>query len=736
MSKKAYLIPLFVLVAGLAVRVLFTLQVRDMPFYYHPVLDSGFFHQWAAFKVNGHWIDRTLPFREPGYAFFLAAVYRIFGDSMTAARMVQAALGGMTALLAYWLGSALFNRLAGAVAGFIMAFYSLAVFFSGELNETALAVFLLVLSCYLIVRTRAGKPYMLAFLSGLTLGFAFLSRFTLIAALPAWALQLLLDKSPRLRGAVVLLVLGFAAVPALYNVFLLDAGTFSFFPMRAGWEAFLGSPATGGTAKKTHYVIDLGGEAGASRAYAETGLTDGERDAVRFAKIETGGPMTIESAGRYWGGRALGEFFSAPSRYLAGWADKIGIVWGPSLPSPNIDSRYIAGRSLLLRIFFIPFAVLAGVGLVGLIVFTRRRSSSLPAFVGLYTVLAALYLVSDADKMMLVPFLAVFSGQVGAEVYYRLRKGAVRAGVFYIIAAAAASVLLWQLPREPVDEARHLMIMGDVYAKESMFDKAEETYDKAIDENPDYSDARISLARLFATTGKPDRALATLTAASEIDPDNPQIHIEKAALLNYVGRPMEALDELAAVEDSYPYEPRLHQTKGLVLLGLGHPEAAVQEIDKQLEYVGGDFLTYSTLGRAELELEQYEEAAAALEAALAYNPYSSSTVMELADCYNKLDKPKEAIEVLLRVIKVDPGNVRLRFKLGNALYRAGRYSDALRNFKEISKFDPRNTDILLNMGVVYAAVDSLDQAVATWEKVLQIDPQNQTALDNLRKAGQ
>jgi len=734
MSKRGYLIPLAVLVIGVLVRILFTFQVRDIPFYYHPVVDSGFFHQWAKFKADATLIDVALPFRESGYAFFLALLYRVFGESFTAARLVQSVLGGLTAFLVYLIGARLFNRAAGAIAGFVFSFFSLAVFFTGELNETTLVVFLVVLSSYLLLRARTGGTYILCALSGLLLGIGFLSKFTVIAALIAWALQLLMESKPRLRWATVLLIIGFLIVPVCYNAFLVQSDEIAVFPTRMGWHAFLGSSSTGGMDKQPYYVITLGAEGGASRAYAEADLTDGERDALRFAKIDSGEPLGRKASGRYWLDRTFDDFITTPSAFLGHYAGKLGVIWGQSLPSSNVDSRFAARYSFLLRNFLLPFAALAAIGLVGLLVFTRRRSSSMLLFVALYSLVAAGFLVSDADKMLLVPFLAVFCGQLVYEVVSGFHKMKPIRSVIYIVLVIAAALVISRLPYVPLNEARHYMILGDIYANESLFERAVESCDDAIEADPDYGDARLALAQIYATTGKPDMALAVLSAATQRDPDNPRPRIEKASLLTYIEKPTEALSELASVERSYPYEPRLHQFKGLALIELDQPEAAIEELELELAYVGGDFVTYSALGGARYSLEQYEEAAMAFEVALRSNPYSAPTVMQLSDCYTRLGRYEDAAEILVRVVTVDPGNVRLRFKLGNALYRSGRYADALNNFKEISKFDPRNTDILLNMGVVYAEMDSLDQAIEVWERILQIEPDNETARDNIRTA--
>jgi hypothetical protein len=200
-KPRLRMIAALVFVGAFVARVIYLLQVKDLPFYYHPILDTGFFHRWAAFKQQVSWVDAAVPFREPLYAYFLGLVYSGLRESMNLARIIQCILGGATAMLVYSIGRRVHGLTAGIVAGILFALAGPALFFASELNEVTLTLFLLVAGAYLLVQANHDRPYLNCGLAGLFVGAAFVSSFTAIAALPAWFIGCLASKNGSIRKA-------------------------------------------------------------------------------------------------------------------------------------------------------------------------------------------------------------------------------------------------------------------------------------------------------------------------------------------------------------------------------------------------------------------------------------------------------------------------------------------------------------------------------------------------------
>jgi tetratricopeptide (TPR) repeat protein len=511
---------------------------------------------------------------------------------------------------------------------------------------------------------------------------------------------------------------------------------YSIFPLRSSWQAFLGSGGTGGITKGSTHEISLAGEEGAYRATAASDRVEGQRDALRFAAIESEAVKSLVDAHSHWDERAMEDFADGTARYLRNYATKLGIFWGPSEPPANLDMRFLSQYSFLLRTRAFAFPVLAALGLVGLVMGARRRLLHLAVFVPLTSVIASFYLISDTEKVLAVPFLCVFSGYLISQVWESIRNARPARAIACIAAAVGLGIVLQQAPKRDVDLPGTLVVVGDVYARVAIFEKAEESFKEAIEIDPDRPEPYVALADLYGDTGKPQMGIEVLESALRRGLDDPRLSIEKAALLLLMREPDGALSQLEDVRKTHPYEVRLHQLIGLAFLEKGDPERAAEQLRKELDYVGPGFITSSALGDAELELGNYEAAAEHLEIALSFNPNSSPAYVQLAEAYANMDLYLKACDVLGRVLTVDPGNMPIRFKLANYLFRAGRPQDALMHLRELHKYDPANADILVNLGTVYAEMDSLDRAIQVWKKALVLDPTNEMARDNLRMAEQ
>lgn len=729
------MIALALLVGAFVVRLVFILETRNVPCYYHPVLDHGFFDQWASFKKATTWFDFTPAFREPLYAYFLAGVYTVLRQSLTMARLVQAALAGFTCLLLYWSTRMIYGRLAGIAAGVIFALATPLVFFTAELNEATFVIFLLVLSAYLLLRAVRSRAYLNAGLAGLLLGAAFLTRFASIAALPAWMVHLLLAKDARLKRAALAVAVGFVIIPLAYQAALVRSDEHPLVPLRVAWNAFLGSGQAGGTVAVQVYDVPIRSDQGEYRATVARDRMDGQRDALRLATIETGQGQYFGGASNHWRTRAFRDFASNPGRYLKTYLTKLGLFWGPSEPPANIDQRFISRHSVLLKNALFSFAVIAPLGLVGLL--RRSRTLAGPAlFVAIYSLLVSCYLISDLDKAVVLPFLAIFGATVVSEMVTGASKAKPARAVSLALVVVGVGAVLYLLPHSKLDEARQNVILGDIYREQAIFDKAVAAYEEAIRLSPEAPEAYIALSNISSGAWKADQALSILSRAEGEAAGDPRLIVEKASVLFGLKRLDEAIFLLGSIKERYPYERRLHEVLGLSLLSKGDIAGGRAELERELEYTGGSFVTYAGLGRATLELGEFGTAVDYLEMAAGLNPSDTGVAMQLADAYGRLDQYLKACEVLSKVLAVDPGNMAVRFKFANSLYHAGRYGDALSQFRELANFDPKNADFLVNMGTVYAAMDSTSLAIDAWERALELDPTNQLARDNLKATRQ
>ena len=143
-ARWEWLVLFGILIVGAGLRVAYLQEVRQLPDFERPAVDAAFHDYWARGIAFDEWEPRgsfpdpgiqTSPyFRPPGYAYFLAAVYAIFGDGYIAPRIVQAVLGLAGVVLAFLFAHRWFGRAPAMLLAAGMSVYWTFLFFEAELQ--------------------------------------------------------------------------------------------------------------------------------------------------------------------------------------------------------------------------------------------------------------------------------------------------------------------------------------------------------------------------------------------------------------------------------------------------------------------------------------------------------------------------------------------------------------------------------------------------------------------------
>ncbi len=217
-----------VLLAALALRMLGLWPAAQAPL----ILDERTYTQRAEALLDGQgfvgsyqsWVRHPgstlaeLPqypgaLQPPGYTVFVASVMALSGRSLTAVRLVQVALSVFTVWLVHQLGCAWFGARSGLLAAWLCALHPELIAFSHYLWSETLYVFLFVAGVTLLARGSEPPSRWGAVLAGIALGFAALTRSSLVALLPVLIAWLALIYRAEWRTALARGVL--AAVVAL-----------------------------------------------------------------------------------------------------------------------------------------------------------------------------------------------------------------------------------------------------------------------------------------------------------------------------------------------------------------------------------------------------------------------------------------------------------------------------------------------------------------------------------------
>jgi 4-amino-4-deoxy-L-arabinose transferase-like glycosyltransferase len=362
---------IIIFVCALVIRLVYILQSRAVdPLFYQPIMDALYHHQWAVAIVQGDWIGSEAFFRAPGYPYFLALIYKIFGVNLLIARIVQIVVGSVNCVLTAKIGTVLFRKKVGIIAGFAACVYPLLIYFDGELLIPTLLVFFILLGFYITFTHKkkiASRWRWL--LNGIVWGFAAITRpniLLFLVTVPVWLLKTFKHhwKTALLFGAIGVAVI---ILPVTTRNRIVSKEI-----VLIAWQ--------GGT----NFYIGNNPHADGYTAIAPgTRMTwwGGYNDMKHIAEQETGRELTGGEIDLYWLKQGLSFFVEQPGKALVLLIKKAYLFFSGVELSNNRDIYFFTRLTFLkylmtnVSFFQFPFGVLFPLGLVGIFLVFKNWSS-------------------------------------------------------------------------------------------------------------------------------------------------------------------------------------------------------------------------------------------------------------------------------------------------------------------------------------------------------------------------
>ena len=159
-----------------AIRSLILWQLTDSEVFNYGLSDGRAYQLWSRQLVEGGASVTDFLVGPPLYPLFMASLFQGLGESLFLVRTVQVVFGAFACVLLMQAGWQLRSKATGLIAGFLLAFYPIAIWSNFSIHTSAIDVFLVCLSLALIADYQA-RPSRGSILGlGLVLGLLFLSR--------------------------------------------------------------------------------------------------------------------------------------------------------------------------------------------------------------------------------------------------------------------------------------------------------------------------------------------------------------------------------------------------------------------------------------------------------------------------------------------------------------------------------------------------------------------------------
>lgn len=497
-----------IFVVALVVRLLHFREVAlHDPFYALATVDDLQYDAWARRLAAGDGLPDGVLYLGPGYPFFMAGLYAVFGPSLPAVKAAQVVLGAASCGLVFGIAREIFDRRVAVVAGLLAAFHAMLVFYGGTLMTVNLTVPLVLGLVWALMRTfrtprRAGFA-----LCGLLLGLATLVQQTILPLAPlvvAWILFGLKSEVPFVRrlawSAVFTVAVAACILPITFHN-VVSGRDFVLLNSMGGPNFYMGNQRA---ADGTWQVPDLGDRRRADNP------DEMQRQFEAAAERATKREMKPSEISAFWLARGIDEIRADPKRWIRLELRKLGLhfnayeVW-------NIRAFELSqASSWVLRLPLATMGFVAPLGLFGLLL-TRARWRELVALYGViavYLLSSLLFFVLARYRLpgvvVLVPF-AAFALVWGFDALRaRERRGLV--GWSAVLVALIAFVHL------PLDSSQRRMHMawynlGNKYRELERWDEAIEAYRKSLTLVPGAVSTHNNLALAFELGGRPEEAI-------------------------------------------------------------------------------------------------------------------------------------------------------------------------------------------------------------------------------------
>lgn len=679
------------------VKLIVLLQLKD-----HPLLqaDSGLdttaYVDLAKRVVGGDVaLGPGLYYLSPLYIYFLAAVLAVSG-ALTAARLVQIALGTAAVAFVFVAADAWFGRRAAWLAAALATLAGPLTFYEVTILQTSLDGVLTAgaLAALAVALVRQRPRWALA--AGVCFGLQMLNRPNVALAAGVLVVGLLLVRRLRLS---LLLAAGMAAALApatLRNAVV--AHQWSVTSSQGGLNFYIGNnaEATGTYQAVAGVTANIAGQAA---------------DTKRVAEQATGHPMSDTQVSNYFFGLGLGWIEAHPRQASRLLLHKVNAVFNAEAAYLNVSYPfYEHDAGTILPVLFAGPWLLVPIGLVGLVwpLATRGAFATAPdpasgvrradylvwaSFVPAYALSVAIFFVADRYRLPLLIPLCI----AGGAFLERATSTVLARETRRLVAPFAAALVLgvwanWPLHLEDgraedrVRMAERLIASGDYGQAEDWVTRAE-----AINPKPGVVEYRAGNS--FLQAGQVQAAERHLSRANQLDPGRPQVELSLGRALVGVGRAKEAVslmrqaiaggldanaygydlaqaltasgDRAGAVEVLRRTTPsstdvRIWMQLGRLAAEDGAPDVAERFFRQGVALDPMFAPAHEQLGVALMTLNRFDEASHELTAAVGLDPRVASSFSALAYCELKLGRLADARAHLQQALRLDPNDALAR----------------------------------------------------------------------------
>ncbi len=264
--------------------------------------------------------------------------------------------------------------------------------------------------------------------------------------------------------------------------------------------------------------------------------------------------------------------------------------------------------------------------------------------------------------------------------------------------------------------------LGDQFFEEGKLKEAAESYQRAIDINPDFAEAYNNLGNVYREQGLSGEAERCLKQAILIKPELVNAYCNLGSLLLKKKMFAEAIENFNKALKIKPDVANLYLDLALDLVQAGQIEAAKQIIIKGLALYPDFAELLSFLGNLHWHKNELDQAVACYQRALSLQPDYPEVLSNLAKVFLAQGNLNEAVNSYRTLLSLKPDNAEIYYALGELLYKQGKKDEAKINFLNALSFKPDFAEAHIYIGNILNELVKPDEALQHYQNALSINP--------------
>ncbi len=298
-----------------------------------------------------------------------------------------------------------------------------------------------------------------------------------------------------------------------------------------------------------------------------------------------------------------------------------------------------------------------------------------------------------------------------------------------------------------------LNLLGQIFLAEKRYDEAEKTFNRALQIDPEFLEAKRSYAAVLIEKEDYAKGVEMLNQILKTNPNDVPTLIYLANLYLEAERPEEAAQYAQKVlqidrenqlarkileitgkseeQTADQKQDKVHLTDGMQALQKGNAEQAIACFQDKLKDNPQDIeALYGTALALEM-LEKTDEAKKVLQQILEIEMNFAPAWNDLARIYYQKGKKEKAADLFKKSLDIDENQITVRNQLCEVLLDLQRCDEAVALLKETRQKFPQDLPTLVHLARIMQKTGHEDEARQLWGEALEVDPENEAAREAL-----